>query len=100
MTLTLHLLLLPPCPSGDLPRGAVFRLQVLWKVKEQNLDGQGKVYRGLPLSLTLKGQGDWEWETFQAGQFAKVNSEMKQVGAGRRGPEPRAHAGKKELVGH
>lgn len=36
MTLTLHLLLLPPCPLGDLPRGAVFRLQVLWKVRTKD----------------------------------------------------------------
>lgn len=46
MTLTLHLLLFHPCPSGDLAGGTMFRSQVLWEVRAKDkiwMDREGFV---------------------------------------------------------
>lgn len=50
------------------------------------------------MSLTLKGQGDWEWETFQAGQIAQVNSDERRGCREEEGWNERLTAGKKELA--
>lgn len=101
MTLTLHLLLLPPffwmtclgaqCSGHRYSGKSRQRTKPAWT-------GKGLWRIALALSLTLKGQGDWEWETFQAGQIAQVNSDERRGCREEEGWNERLTAGKKELA--